>query len=191
LTIATMKKRALLLLADPLLATSAYNLGASYLWSGRLSSRVPLISIGSQTAYLPQITFDLAPYGTEWGIRNSILRRGRRWVVSVRFGQTGTRTTWGIRAATSNAIRLRRLRAGPSVDVWRQPSIDDLPSSTTLTTGAEALVHATIPVWPIGGNRHLSVVMAAGYKGAGFVRGEPLHRGAIFRVGGALDIGRP
>ena len=60
----TLKRRALLMLADPLLAYAAYGWAWSYLIRGRTSAALPMIPLPHDVRYLPALHFEMTPYGT-------------------------------------------------------------------------------------------------------------------------------
>ena len=77
----------------------------------------------------------------------------------------------------------RKLNARVAASVWRQPSLVADRSSAPLKTGAAAAATVTLPLGWLARVDWLRASITAGYKSEGFVPGEPLSRGAIFRAG--------
>ena len=127
----------------------------------------------------------MTPYGTEWTIENNAIRAGRLARVNVRFGDTGGPHAWGIGVMAADALQSGRVSAGFAADFWRQPPLDAVPESLTLESGASGAVTASIALGRPTPTR-LGLLLQAGYKSAGFVPGERLHGGVIFRVGMTL-----
>lgn len=185
-----LKRSALLMLADPLLASAAYGVAVSYLVQGRTRVRVPLIPLPGDLRYLPAVDFSLTPYGTEWSTSHHVLHDGRLTSVAVRVGQTGRGRTWGAALAAREAFRRGRLAVALSAALWRQPPLDASPTSTARRLGG--LATATVAA-PLGrarvARRPLGVVVQAGAKTEGYAPGERLRAGPIVRVG--LTCGAP
>jgi hypothetical protein len=70
-----VQNRALGALADPLLYYSLYGFAASYIGGANTTAPVPMIPTGVGMRLLPSLGFALAPYGTEWVLRTSIVDR--------------------------------------------------------------------------------------------------------------------
>ena len=87
----------------------------------------------------------------------------------------------------SDVFRVRGLRVGVATDVWRQPELLAEQTGGEQRTGGGALATVVLPLprllrsqWSEG------IHVAAGYKSQGFVPGEPLAGGGVFRAGIAL-----
>jgi hypothetical protein len=184
----TLKRHALLMLVDPMLAFSAYEFAAAYLVRGRAAMAVPVIPLGHGFGYLPAVGFAMTPYGTELTTDHYIRSTDRLTRLSVRIGDTGALRTWGIGVQAAHVAQWDRIAVDLSADMWRQPALDALPSATGLKTGGllAATMHAAL------GRRQTSrpwaLVAELGYKSDGFARGEWLRAGPIMRVGLAIPI---
>ena len=189
-----VQRRALAALADPLLYYSIYGLTVSYVGNGKTTGPMPLIPIGSGMRVLPSLGYTLTPYGEEWTVRTA-LQHARRAEsadrritgITLRIGNTGASSTWGITAQAADVLRVKRLDLDLRVDLWRQPEL--LPEHVTaaLETGVGAIATTVVPVprrlrsrWSDG------IHIAAGYKSQGYVPGEHLSGGAVVRVGLAV-----
>jgi hypothetical protein len=185
-----VQRRSLLALADPLLYYSMYGFAVSYIGNGRASGPMPLIPIGG-TRIMPSLGYALAPYGGEWMLRTAFqheqkAKNEERRITgfTVRIGNTGASRTWGVSARAHDVLRVRSLRVGVALDVWRQPHVlADRTSDDQLFGGAAVgSVIVPLPRWlrtPWSEGLHV----AAGYKSQGFIPGEQLSGGAVLRAG--------
>jgi hypothetical protein len=187
-----LQRRAILALADPLLYYSIYSFAGAYIGRGDTTGPMPLVPVSSHIRVLPSLGYALTPYGAEWTVRTSLQTRnieGRRRLthVALRVGDTGVSTTWGVKARVADALTLRALRIGATVDVWRQPESIAESTASPLRTGAAILATVTLPMpallrSPWSDRLHVT----AGYKAEGYVPGEQLSRGAVVRAGVTL-----
>ena len=178
-----LKRRALVLLADPLLPLAASAVVGSYVWAGDTQASLPMFRVGS-VRYLPFMQFDLTPFGTEWASAHLLAREGRTALLRVRVGDAQGRTTWGAGVRAPDIARARGVPLGAAVDLWRQPRVED-DTSGALRTGAAAILTASIP---LAGVRRVGVYLEAGAKTAGYIRGERLSAGPVLRVGATLRL---
>ena len=189
-----VQRRSLLALADPLLYYSMYGFAVSYIGNGRTTGPMPLIPLGGGTRILPSLGYALAPYGAEWTLRTAIHQEQRAKTekrritgVMLRVGNTGASRTWGLSARARDVLRVRSLRIGLSVDVWRQPHVlaDRTSDEQEFGGGAVASVVVPMPRW-LRTRWSDGIHVSAGYKSQGFVPGEQLSGGAVLRAGIAL-----
>jgi hypothetical protein len=186
-----VQRRALLALADPLVYYSMYGLAVSYIGKGTTTGPMPLIPVGGGMRVMPSLGYALAPYGGEWSLRTSFnqekrakSRERRVTGLTLRVGNTGASSTWGLSARAADVLRMRGLRAGLAIDVWRQPALlaDRTSDEQHVGAGAVATVVVPLPRW-LRSRWSDAVQVAAGYKAQGFVPGEQLPGGAVFRAG--------
>jgi hypothetical protein len=152
---------------------------------------MPLVPIGGGVRVMPSAGYALAPYGGEWTIRSAIrqeLRAQRREPritgVTLRVGDTGASSTWGVGVRAADVVRVLGLPIGVSLDVWRQPELLADHTSDAQHTGAGAVGTVVLPLpamlrtpWSEG------IQISAGYKSRGFVPGEQLSGGGVLRAG--------
>jgi hypothetical protein len=189
-----VQRRALFALADPLLFYSLYGVTASYIGNGDITAPMPLIPIGRGHRLLPSLGYALAPYGAEWSVRAAFQsdtraqnRQRRLTNVVMRIGNTGATTTWGVSARMADVMRVKALRVGANVDVWRQPDLFADHTSDPLETGAGATATVTLPLPAFLRSPWSDLIqVTAGYKSQGYVPGEQLSGGAVFRAGMTL-----
>jgi len=194
LTRRAVQRRALLALADPLLYYALYGVTASYIGNGATTGPMPMIAISGRIRALPSLGYALAPYGAEWSVRSSFQTQERAQSsqrrlthVALRVGDTGATTTWGVSADVADVLRIKTLRIGARIDVWRQPDLFAEQTSDPLHTGAGAMATAVVPLPSFLRSRWSDGIhISAGYKSQGFVPGQQLSGGAVVRAGVAL-----
>ena len=104
--------------------------------------------------------------------------------VTLRVGNTGASSTWGLTVRGADVLELWGLPIGVRFDVWRQPELLAEHITSALETGAGAIATTVVPMprwlrsrWSEG------IQIEAGYKSQGYVPGEHLSGGAVLRVG--------
>jgi hypothetical protein len=184
LSASTLKRRALLMLADPMLAYAGSAWAFSYMLRGRTSGALPMIALPHDVRYLPALRFEMTPYGTSVTTEHDFVRDHRLTSVSVGVGDTGRDRAWDAGVTAKDIVEQGRLRGGLSFKLWRQPALDATPNAQRSVTGA---LGTAIVRLSFGGDspraKRTGVLVEAGYKSDGFVRGERLHAGPIVRVG--------
>jgi hypothetical protein len=183
----TLKRRAFLMLADPLLAYAAYGVAVSYVVRGHAASAVPMIPLPHELQYLPALRFEMTPYGTAWTIDHMFVRDGQTATLSTGFGDTGRGTAWNLGIRTTEIVRQQRIGGDLMAEIWRQPRLDLPPTSPALTLGGLAAATARVALGCCASNR-VGLYLQGGYKSEGFVRGERLRAGPIVRVGLTLAL---
>ena len=189
-----VQQRALIALADPLVYYSIYGFAVSYIGGGQTTGPMPLIPIGGGVRVMPSLGYALAPYGAEWSVRSAFQhaqraeRRQRRVTsVTLRIGNTGASSTWGISARAADVLRVRGLHVGFAVDAWRQPALLADHTSDAQRTGGGAVATVVVPLPRVLRSRWSDgIYIAAGYKAQGYVPGELLSGGPVVRAGIAL-----
>ncbi len=181
---ASLKRQALLVLADPLLAATAYGVAVTYLVQGRTWVRAPTIGLPRGVRYLPALDFSITPYGPEWAAVHHVLASGRRSRIVFRVGDAGRRRAWGAGVTMRDAIRRGRLRATATADIWRQPPLAATEPSPRLATGGLLALTADVALGPSSPPRRgLHLILQAGVKSDGYAPGESLRGGTILRAG--------
>ena len=186
-----IQRRTLLALADPLLYYALYGLTVSYIGNGNITGPMPLVPVGGGFRVMPSLGYTLVPYGTEWTLRTGVqhtqrTQSGERRITSVtlRVGDTGASSTWGIGVRAADVIHVRGLSLGLAVDAWRQPELLADRTSDAQHTGGSIVGSVVVPLpralrsrWSEG------ILIAGGYKAQGFVPGEQLSGGGVLRAG--------
>jgi hypothetical protein len=132
----------------------------------------------------------MTPYGTEWSVDNYVRANRRLMKISVRVGDTGTSTAWGLGVRGSRMAERGRLAVDLSADVWRQPPIDAPAPTPVLRTGGLAAATTRVALGDSQKPGRVGLVGEVGYKSDGFVRGERLRSGPVVRVGLTLALDR-
>jgi hypothetical protein len=125
----------------------------------------------------------MTPYGTAITGDNTIARHGRVTTVSIGVGDTGAARAWDVGVTSGHLLRRSRLNAGASIKLWRQPELDAPPNAQVMKTGVLAVGTLRIALPGSVAAGRAGVLVEAGYKSDGFVRGERLHAGLIVRAG--------
>jgi hypothetical protein len=176
----SLRRRALIGLADPVLGYAVYGLAVSYLWRGDADARIPAFRIG-QARYVPALRFQLAPFGTEWVMDNTFAGAMPVTRVSLRLGGAPGAGSFGASVYREAVWISRRARIDADLHAWRQPRVRD-DGEMPRATGAAAYATLSSPIeakWL----RWAVLVVHGGYKTRGFVEGEPLGAGFVLRGG--------
>ena len=169
----TLRRRALVSFANPLIAYSYYSTFISYVWSGRTHAPVPMIRFGA-TRYLPMARFHLTSFGTEFVIDNALVRNGRFFNVTVGAGHTIGARTWSVGLQQTPLALVKGWRIDSEATIWHRPEWGEDFSATAWRQMAQRNQQA------------IAVVAQVGFKTDGFKPGDPLHQGVFVRVGAAL-----
>ena len=104
--------------------------------------------------------------------------------VTLRIGNTGASTTFGVGVRAAQVLRLRGLPVDAAVDLWRQPHVLADKTSDPLHTGAGANATIVLPLpRPFRSPWIAGIHVTAGYKSEGFIPGEQLSGGGFARIG--------
>ncbi len=177
-----LKRNVLLNLFDPFQFISFYVYLKTFIWDGKSSRSIPIIRLFN-IKFLPGVRFGLTPFGMERSFENYILYRKRMLKFIYNYGIPTFERFWGAGFHIANAISTESTSIGLATDVWHQPRLA-LSNSNNISNNAyggavkltihQKLYYRCIPVF---------MTMQLGYKTDGFLFGEKLKRGVIFRVG--------
>jgi hypothetical protein len=150
-----------------------------------------MLRVGSSVRILPSVGFTLAPYGTEWTVRTFIgyepgdgRARPRMRSIAFRVGDTGAGRTWAAAARVSDIIIVRGISIATSLDLWRQPPVLADKTSDPRKMGARATATLVVPLPPpLRSEWVRGIHVTTGYKSEGYVPGEQLSGGLVFRAG--------
>jgi hypothetical protein len=183
----SLKRRALVAFANPMIAYAGYAVFVSYLGHGRPFTRIPSIRLGSNVRYLPWFRFQMTPYGTEWISDHTLARATSVLSVSVRSGNARTMRTVGAEVQMVNVVVTDRIAVNAAGELWRQPALEEILPGSRPRPRVGGLATGTVMISAFGSARSAaSVLLQAGFKSAGFTAGERLPGGAIVRVGLAV-----
>jgi hypothetical protein len=190
LTPRALRRRALIGLANPMLAYAAYGIGR-YLVTGGTDVPVPALSIAG-VRYLPMLRYRLVPYGTEWSLVNELGGRIRPTQIELRIGRAPDATPWGVRVRQREVAAWRAWVLEASVDVWRQPPLAlaaEGSVSASPRTGLEVRGRVERPFLPVWFSaERATIAVDVGAKSTGYVPGEPLRGGLVVRGGVGLPL---
>lgn len=181
LTYQNLERRSLVNLVNTYQLLAFYTVLKTYLWDGETATALPMLTWG-QYQFLPSIRFGLSPFGTEFYLENDMVRADRVYQFYLRLGNTDLESSWGVGGSHYYSISKRLLLQG-QLDVWNQPSlllggvdpiITDGGLGGRLTFSCD---YKPSPVFPIG------IYAQIGGKSTGYVAGETLNAGLIFRLG--------
>ena len=188
--IRTLKRQALVSLANPMLVYAAWGIGR-YLATGATGVGVPMLQAGG-IRFLPLMRYRLTPLGTEWALVNELGGGIRPTQIEVRVGQSFDARPWGIAVRQRQLPAWREWTADLALAVWRQPLItgspdEPFPSPTRLGAHVRGrLEQPLVPVWFSA--ERATLIVDIGVKSAGFVPGEPLGAGLVARAGIGLPL---
>jgi len=183
LTLDDLAARAWINMLDPFLYFSLYAYFKTYLWSGDESVPVPMIKWGG-ARYLPSFHLVLTPFGPEYYFENLVVKNGRIYDVYLRYGNPTFHKFWGMGAHVMNLVKGARISLDARVDIWNQPPLLLGGERMTETGGGWGGSIQGAVYYRLFKNRPLFHLTAqAGYKTAGFLKGEQLAGGFILRVG--------
>ncbi len=189
LTARTVRRRTLLGLVNPNHAFALWAVFGAYLAQGRDRLAVPALRLGGDVRYLPLARYSLTPFGGEYRVDQMFVRQGRGLTITARLGDGKLPGRWGVGAMLSGVTLGSSVAFDAQVDLWRRAAFS--LGGSALTPVDEGLAAGAIVTgrWlpKAGGVRigpyALGLSGQLGYKSAGYVEGERLDRGAVWRVG--------
>jgi hypothetical protein len=204
LTPRTVRREALVSLANPMLGFAAYGIGR-YLAVGDPRVSVEALSIAGMR-YLPIFRYQLTPYGTEWSLTNELATSDvtSAWLkptqVEFRLGRAPLGKPWGVGLRQRDVTTWRGWRFRIGVDVWRQPDVaftrngaDDgaLLAAGRLRFGGQFRSRAERPIDAIWfSSAPATGIIDISLKTPGYIPGEPLRGGVVIRAGLGLPLHR-
>lgn len=182
----SLKRRAALALANPMIGYAAYGAFVQYIGLGRTSNGIRTIRINRDIRYLPWFSFQLTPYGTEWSSDHAFVHGDRVLYASLRRGDGRTMRTSAVELKALQLVTVGRVTLDAATQVWRQPVLSEIGAGTPPTARTGGLATATMRVRATrarSASLGSSVLIQLGVKSAGFARGERLRGGPILRIG--------
>lgn len=177
LTHKQLARREVFDLFDPYLWYSVYGL-SNYLYDGTQCFEYPMIPFG-EYRYLPGFRVALAPYGPEYLFINYLRAMDYTIQATFRYGSTGGKDSEGLILEMSRLWAEECLSFDGRVDLWSQPRlfVEESHQADRKLGGAVLLTgrYRFLPNFEMMGQ--------LGYKMKGYMPGEGLNRGIIFRWG--------
>ena len=181
LSLNEISKRAVINLFDTYQLFALYTYFKVYLFDGNESFKIPMIRIGN-IKFLPSIRLGLTPFGSEFIFESHFVRNKNLLELSFRLGDNKLESFWGggfkIRKNISNLLVIQT-----KVNIWNQPNMT-LGDTTTFQTndGFGGSVSNSLS-WQINQKIPVGFYAEIAYKTTGFIEGEQLDKGLIFRIG--------
>jgi hypothetical protein len=187
----TLRREALVGLANPMLAYSIYGIGR-YIWNGRTDVAIPMLRIGG-VRYLPLLRYRLSPAGREISAVNKFGGSVRSTVVELRLGTWQGARPLGVNVHQRNVHTIKGWTLGAEGQVWRQPPVTGAATgqADALQWGGALFARVERPVTgSLFGAGRVTILVDVGAKSGGFVPGRPLRGGLVGRVGVGLPLDR-
>ncbi len=191
LTLRALKNPAYMNLLDPFTFYSLYS-SWKYIFQGAEAS-IPMIPIGSYK-YLPSFRMGLTPFGPEYYLENFLVKEDSPIYFYLRNGSFIGHRYMGLGIEYPSVWKFGTLSLGFRADAWLQPaanfnssrySIDEYISPSwapihidNSRVGTSISLICQKEAWENG-----SFFLQIGGKSQGYVPGEELNSGLIFRVG--------
>ena len=194
LTARTLRREALLSLANPMIVSAALSIGR-YLATGAPDSPVLALRVGP-FRMMPVVRYRLAPFGTEWTVTNDVGGGAGTGQVSVRVGRAPLTRPFGIGVAYSG-LSVGAWRVGIALEGWRQPPLARGATAdfglgvigNDLEWGGRVRARAESPLIGLWWTESpLLLIVDAGLKSNGFAPGEPIEPGLVLRAGFGIPI---
>jgi hypothetical protein len=193
LAIDTVRHQNWINLANPMVASAAFAIGR-YLVTGSDETGVFALPLGAWRV-MPAARYRLTPFGPEWEVTSDVGVNSRDGQVAFRVGRAPLTRPWGIMLALP-AVDVRHWRVELGGDLWRQPplALGARPDFGLAAIGEDlewgGAVRGRIESPPVHWERWpATIVVEAGVKSSGFVKGDPLDGGLVLRAGVGLPLG--
>ena len=167
---------------NPFQFIAAFAFSYSYLFKGNDSLKLPMIRI-KNTRYLPAFHYGLCPFGTEYYFDNYLVKNKKVVTAYFRHGDKRYFNFWGFGMNTLNILPYRNVIISPCFDIWNQPAFE--LGGDTLNphkAGYGGAISGNFN-WYFRQNSRTGISLQLGYKTAGYLAGENLANGIIFRAG--------
>lgn len=183
-SLAQLKSRVNLNALNPFIFYSIYAIVKTYLYDGKSSGRVPVITI-RDWRYLPLIRTSWTPFGIEYHFENYLNKNSRTYLVDLRYGDRSFTNPWaGAGIYAQNLYSYRRLNFDFYTEAWNQPelnldrnagfSYEKKPGFATSVRTNYNFENFQVPV---------RTFVELGYKSRGFIEGYDLNSSLIFSFG--------
>ena len=181
LTLSKLKKVFLLDLLNPIQLYSIWTIGKIHILEGKSNSSIPMFNL-LQYRYLPQINLGFTPFGLEYILNNYFCYNDKVLNMYVRYGEPTFYSFWGGGINTYNYFTTKYFYLDIKIDIWNQPSLllyDDEIENTSSGIGGEIILKLSKKII----TSNLQLYTEIGYKNDGFIEGEILRNGMLFKIG--------
>ncbi len=185
-----LRKRAWIGFLNPFVGFAFLTATYDYAWHGKKYGKLRWIKFG-KLSYLPSFRFGLTPFGDETFFESFLKKNNQAVRIYYRHGNPIFEKFNGGGIETFNFIKLKnRGYIDLHFDFWDQPELalgktDEL-YFTVGQFGAMAKMNFKIKLGDLKSNILLAGQL--GYKMDGYIEGEPLKKGLIFRTGIAYEL---
>jgi hypothetical protein len=186
-TLDKLARQSLVSLLNPIQLYSAFAIGKTYVLDGNeRMNKIPAIKI-KNIRYLPAIGYNLTPFGSEFILDQYFISEKTLFHWNTRVGDNTFHSFWGGGVRVYNFVNKPSLLLSADMKIWHQPSMA-LGGKTIENTHGGLGFQATADVsfFPFKRARTFGLFTQAGYKTDGYVTGEQLNNGMIFRFGASL-----
>lgn len=147
------------------------------IWNGTSTWDYPVLSL-SDLQYLPSIKSIYAPYGPELQLNNYLIGPNQNYYLHIRYGKNGHLHSHGIQLKLLPFFQFMDFKFNGHFDAWRQPKLFTSSSDNAKRMlGGAASVHVNYQ-----GLQNTQLGLQFGYKSQGYIPGEQLEQGPIFRL---------
>jgi hypothetical protein len=192
----TLRRESWVTLANPMIASAAFTI-ARYVATGNSEGPVWALPLAGWDV-MPALHYRLTPYGTEWAAVTDVAGRSRTAQIAFRRGRAPLTSPWGI-GASVDGWRVSGWRVELGGELWKQPplALGEVPDFGIDTIGAPLewggivrgrVESPAIRLWSTAAPA--TFIVDVGVKSGGFVPGDPLDSGPVFRAGLGLPLGR-
>ena len=181
LTLSKLKKVFLLDLLNPIQLYSIWTIGKIHILEGKSNSSIPMFNL-LQYRYLPQLNLGFTPFGLEYILNNYFCYNDKVLNMYVRYGEPTFYSFWGGGINTYNYFTTKYFYLDIKIDIWNQPSLllyDDEIDKTSSGIGGEIILKLSKKII----TSNLQLYTEIGYKNDGFIEGEILSNGMLFKIG--------
>ena len=181
LTLSKLKKVFLLDLLNPIQLYSIWTIGKIHILEGKSNSSIPMFNL-LQYRYLPQLNLGFTPFGLEYILNNYFCYNDKVLNMYVRYGEPTFYSFWGGGINTYNYFKTKYYYLDIKIDIWNQPSLllyDDEIEKTSSGIGGEIILKLSKKII----TSNLQLYTEIGYKNDGFIEGEILRNGMLFKIG--------
>lgn len=162
-------------LLDPYFYLSFYSM-YKYVIDGSPNNSFPYFSFGQGVSYLPGVRYILSPFGPEYHLNNYLTIFDRNLLAYIRYGSLSDTKFYGL-GAKGDVYRYKDLNVGAELHLWRQPQM----LSESFGDAQFGIYCAMLMDYqPVD---FLSLNGQVGYKTPGYVLGERIDSGFIWRAG--------
>ncbi len=184
-----IEKQSLIALANPFQWYAAYTVAKTYLVDGDTHlEQMPTIHIG-KLEFLPALGFNLTPFGSEFILNQYIIGKRRLTDVQVSVGDPYFNKFYAASVNVHDLVKSEKYSVGLHIGAWEQPpALLGGERVEESSGGLGGFGKAQLAYFPLQNHANLGLYASVGYKTTGYLMGEQLDKGAIYRFGLAFRM---